>query len=310
MKLKARGAFFNSNMTPSKWLFFAVTCGLVLALYIMFCVVPIFQSIKLSFYDWAGYVNKTYIKFDNYKEILEDPIFWTSFKNDLIITLIKEVLICLLTVLFAVTLTRFKMKTGEVIFYKFVFYIPNILSVIIIGSIWGFIFSSTKSGLLNSILALFKGAGYKYNWLKERPLQVIGFVASWCGVGLFMLTMIAAIQQIPDELYESARIDGAGELKQLQYITMPAVWLQVTFMVVSIFYQSLGGNFALVNVFLPNGGVNGNAMVMGLYVYIQGNSTSGARVGYSYAASIVMLALTAAVSLGVKFLMDKAGEQL
>ncbi len=310
MKLKARGSFFNSNMNPSKWLFFAVTCGLVLALYIMFCVVPIFQSINLSFYDWAGYERKTYIEFKNYIEIVSDPIFWKAFKNDLIITLIKEVLICFLTVLFAVTLTRFKMKTGEVIFYKFVFYIPNILSVIIIGSIWSFIFSSTKSGLLNSILALFKGEGYKFNWLKESPLQVIGFVASWCGVGLFMLTMIAAIQQIPDELYESARIDGAGELKQLQYITMPAVWLQLTFMVVSIFYQSLGGNFALVNVFLPNGGLDGNAMVMGLYVYIQGNSTSGARVGYSYAASIVMLALTAVVSLGVKFLMDKAGEQL
>ncbi len=292
-------------MTPSKWIFFAVTCGVVLALYITFCVVPIFQSVKMSFYDWKGGTKMKYIKWDNYIEVFSDKIFWKALKNDLIITLIKEVVICFLTVLFAVTLTRFRIKTGEATFYKFVFYVPNVLSTVIIGALWKFVFTSGSSGLVNMFISLFK-EGFNLDWLAVHPLGVIGFVASWCGVGLFMLTMIASIQQIPGELYEAARIDGAGEMTQLKYITMPAVWLQLTFMVVSILYQSLGGNFGLVNVFLPNGGTNGNAMVMGLYVYKYGDGES--RLGFSYASSLVMLVITCAISLSVKFAMNKVGD--
>ncbi len=244
---------------------------------------------------------------ENYATVVKDPEFWLALKNDLVITAIKLVLISVLTVLFAVTLTRFRMKTAEVLFYKFVFYIPNVLSVVIIGALWGFVFMPGQTGLLNAVGSLFN-KDFSISWLMKYPFQSVGFVASWCGVGLFMLTMIAAIQQIPNELYESARIDGAGEMKQLQYITMPAVWLQLTFMVVSIFYQSLGGNFGLVNVILPSAALDENGMVMGLYVYRYG--TSLYKVGFSYAASIVMLVVTSIISLTVKFLMDKAGEKL
>lgn len=306
---KYRKFRINSNMTLSRWLFFATTCLIVLALYVTFCVAPILQSVKMSFYKWGGYKTKTYIKWKNYENVFKDPVFWKALKNDLIITLIKEVLICFLTVLFAVTLTRARMKTPEVVFYKFVFYIPNVISTIIIGSLWGFVFMPSNMGLLNAICSAFK-SGFNVDWVTKYPLGVIGFVASWCGVGLFMLTMIAAIHQIPGELYEAARIDGASEMKQLTYITMPAVWLQVTFMVVSILYQSLGGNFGLVNVFAPNGGLDNNAMVMGLYVYRYGYSAKPLAIGYSYAAALVMLVITCAISLSVKFVMNKVGETL
>ena len=240
---------------------------------------------------------------------MKDRVFWKALKNDLIITLIKEILICSLTVLFAVTLTRFRMKTPEVVLYKFVFYIPNVISTIIIGSLWGFVFMPSGMGLMNSICSIFK-SGVDVDWVTKYPLGVIGFVASWCGVGLFMLTMIASIHQIPGELYEAAKIDGAGEMTQLKYITMPAVWLQVTFMVVSILYQSLGGNFGLVNVFAPNGGLDNNAMVMGLYVYRYGYSGKPIAIGYSYAAALVMLVITCVISLSVKYAMNKVGESL
>ena len=295
----------KGNMTKSKWAFFFATAFVVFALYFIFCVVPILQSVRMSFYDWAGMQRKTYIGFKNYVDVFKEPRFWRAFKNDLILTGIKEVVICFLTVLFAVSLTRFKMREGEIIFYKFVFYIPNVLSTVIIGLVWRFTFISGDQGLFNAILSLFSG-GTDVAWLVERPASVIGFVASWCGVGLFMLTMMAAIHQVPSELYEAAKIDGASELQQLKYVTMPAVWLQLTFMIVSILYQSLGGNFALVNVMLP-GQLSKNFEVMGLFVYKEGLDMS--RYGYSYAASLVMLLITSVMSLSVKFFMDKAGDR-
>ena len=219
---KNRRHKINSNMTLSKWIFFAATCGVVFALYFMFCVVPILQSVKMSFYKWGGYKTKTYIQWKNYADVLKDHVFWKALKNDLIITLIKEILICSLTVLFAVTLTRFRMKTPEVVLYKFVFYIPNVISTIIIGSLWGFVFMPSGMGLMNSICSIFK-SGVDIDWVTKYPLGVIGFVASWCGVGLFMLTMIASIHQIPGELYEAAKIDGAGYLNQFFAIMLPLV---------------------------------------------------------------------------------------
>lgn len=304
----------NSNMTVSRWIFAGIFAGITFVLYIIFCVYPILESVYRSFFNWNGYFVHVpdFIGFENYAGILSDPIFWRAVGNDFIITLIKEVVIITLTVIFAISLTRFKLRKGESLFYKFVFYIPNILSVVIFGTVWRFIFMSGTSGLLNGLIGIFS-EGFSKDWITDAPLGVIGFVASWCGVGLFMLTMIASINQVSEELYEAAKVDGASEMKQLWYITMPAVWLQVTFIVVSILYQSLGGNLAIVNVFAPNGGVGGNAMVMGLYVYLYGQatySTVEGAVSYSYAAAVVMLIITAVVSLGVKYVMDKAGENI
>lgn len=306
--------FRKGNMTGSKWLFAGIFAGITFVIYLIFCVYPILQSVYESFFNWNGYFvhQPDFIGTDNYTRVLTDPLFWKAVGNDFLITLIKEILIILLTVIFAVSMTRFRLKKWETSFYKFVFYIPNILSVVIFGTVWRFVFMSGTSGLLNGLIGLIS-PGFGKDWITDNPIGVIGFVASWCGVGLFMLTMIASINQISEELYEAAKVDGAGEMNQLWYITMPAVWLQITFIVVTILYQSLGGNLSIVNVFAPNGGVGGNAMVMGLYVYLYGKAnyaTVSGPVSYSYAAAVVMLVITAVVSLGVKYLMNKAGERL
>ena len=134
----------NSNMTRSRWIFAGIFGGITLVIYLIFCVYPLLDSIYMSFFNWNGYyaIKPDWIGFENYKGVLTDEIFWRAVKNDFIITLIKEVVIIFLVVLFAVTLTRFKLNKAESAFYKFVFYIPNILSVIIIGTIWRFIFLS------------------------------------------------------------------------------------------------------------------------------------------------------------------------
>ena len=302
----SRGERKGRKANVSKIIFASIFCILPFVIYLIFCVYPIIQSVFDSFTNWRGYATKKWIGFSNYEKVLTDPVFWKAVVNDFIITAIKEVIIIILTVLFAVSLTRFRLKKHEVITYKFIFYIPNMLSTVIIGSLWGFVFMSGNSGLLNAFLSLFS-KGFAVDWITDYPLICIGFVASWCGVGLFMLTMISSINQIPLELYEAADIDGASSWQQLIHITMPAVWLEVTFMVVSILYQSLGGNFGIVNVFTPNGGVDNNAMVMGLYVYLYG--TSRGRVAFSYAAALVMLVISAAVSLSVKGVMNRIGRR-
>lgn len=298
----------KKRVDKSKLSFFLIFCLPPLLLYVFYCVIPILQSLYTSFYDYSGYSELTsdlYVGFGNYIEVLSDPEFLSAIKNDFIIIAVKEVIICILTVLFAVSLTRLRFRKFESNIYRFLFYIPNVLSTIIIATIWTFVLDP-NFGFLNPIL---EGVGLEEvipatGWTYEHPLWVVSFVASWCGVGLFMLVMITAINGVSKELYESARLDGAGEWRQLWSITMPAVWRQTKFMVITILYQSFAANFGMVQALLGSN-VNEESVVMGKFVYMYGYESFDPQIGYSYAAAIIMLIITTAISLGANKLMSK-----
>lgn len=141
-------------------------------------------------------------------------------------------------------------------------------------------------------------------WTFTHPIGVITFVASWCGIGLFMLIMITAINGISKELYESATIDGAGEWTQLRYITMPAVWEQAKFMVITILYQSFSSSFTMVQAMLGSS-VSEDSVVMGVFVYKNSFDSQWPQVGYSYAAAILMLIISATASFIVNRIMSR-----
>ncbi len=295
----------RKRVDKSKASFFLLFCLPPLLLYIFYSIIPILQALYTCFFDFSGYGDMEYLGLANYIEILSDPEFLAAIRNDFFIILVKEVIICVLTVLFAVSLTRLRFKKFESNIYRFLFYIPNVLSTVIIATIWSFVLDS-HFGILNPILA---GVGLKdiipiYGWTFEHPMWVVSFVASWCGVGLFMLVMITAINGISPELYESARIDGAGEWRQLWSNTMPAVWHQTKFMVITILYQSFAANFGMVQALLGSN-VNEESMVMGKFVYMYGYESDSPQIGYSYAAAIIMLIITTALSLGANKIMSK-----
>ena len=210
-----------------------------------------------------------------------------------------------LTILFAVSLTRLRYRKAETGIYRFLFFLPNVLSTIIIAIIWNFMLDP-NFGVLNPILKMIGLGKYipETGWTYEHPIAVITFVASWCGIGLFMLVMITAIDGISQELYESARIDGAGEWQQLRYITMPAVWRQTKFMVITILYQSFAANFGMVQAMMGDA-VNEKNVVMGMFVYKHSFDSLYPQVGYSYAAAMIMLVITVSVSLLANKLMSK-----
>lgn len=282
---------------PRYWFLLALVLPTFL-LYVVFCIYPILNSAYTSLFEWSGYsADKTFVGLENYRDILTDKLFLSAIRNDVIITAGKEVIIVLLTVFFAVSLTRLRLKKREVGAYRFIFYIPNVLSVVVIANVWAFVYDPFN-GLLNGILRAvgLDGLIPANGWIVEHPLGCVITVASWCGIGLFMIVLITAINTIPTELYEAARMDGAGEWTQLWYITMPEVWKQIKSIIVSILFQSLGGNFTLVQAMLGSA-VNEKSIVMGLFVYQKGYSSLTPEVGYSYAAAVLLLIITATASL-------------
>lgn len=265
-------------------------------LYLLFFLLPLIDSIRISFFKWSGYTpTMEFVGLKNYFQILSDRIFQKAVLNDFLIVIGKEILIVGLAVFFAIALTRLRLRKREVAAYRFLYFLPNVLSVIIITSIWSFVLNPSI-GLLNGFLELIGLDGATHAWLGEygTVLPSIIFIASWAGVGFFMIVLIAAINNVPSELYEAAKLDGAGEWAQTIHITLPAIWNQMKFVIVTILYQTLAGSYALIMP-LTNGGPDNASQVMGLYIYQMGLQNN--RVGYANAAAVILMIITMVVSL-------------
>lgn len=283
------GATRVLDMTPSKWRFMLLLALPVFLLYVFICIVPMISSVANSIYEWNGYGPKTYIGLENYRQIFTDKEFLEAFLNDIIIVFWKEIIIVTLAVLFAVSLTRAKLHPKEVNLFRFLFYIPNILSVILISMVWKYFFESLDT-LINT------GNGL---WT-DHPLPLIIFIASWAGIGYYMLVLISSINNIPKEQFEAASLDGATQFQQLRNITLPAIMPQIRYMIVNILSGSLAVN---MNLILPLTGGQNHTTVMGLYVYNYGTGQLN-MVGYAYAAATVLMAISFVLCLSVNLYLQ------
>ncbi len=277
----------------SKWAFILVFGLPAFLLYVFICIVPMFTSLFYGFFDVNSYdiSNKVLVWLQNYGEIFSDPLFWKAVGNDFLIILGKEVLIISFALFFAVAMTKFGLKNKEVGVYRFLLYIPNVLSVVFIATFWQNFFRP-NGGLFSIIFN-----NNQVDWMAEYPLQIVTFIASWCGVGHFMIILISAINAIPKSLYESARIDGANQWQQLWSITIPQVKNQIVFLAVNIVSSSLAGNMNLV---LPLYGNSNDSIVMGTYVYYYAQTCN--ELGYSNAAAVILMI----ISFVVCFSLNKA----
>lgn len=281
-------------MTASRWRVTLLVALPTFLLYVYICIVPMISSVANSIYDWNGYGPKTFVGLENYVNIFKDPVFWEAFKNDIVIVLFKEIIIVTLAVLFAVSMTNAKLHKKETSFFRFLFYIPNILSVILISMVWKYFFES-----LDGIIKTENGL-----WV-DHPMPLIIFIASWAGIGYYMIVLISAIKNIPKETFEAAEMDGATQFRQLWSITIPEILPQIRYVIVMVLSGSLAVN---MNLILPLTGGQNHTMVMGLYVYNYGTGQLN-MVGYAYAAAVVLMAISFVLSLTVNLYLKRKEDQ-
>lgn len=287
-------------MNKSKWLFTAAIALPTFLLYLYICIAPMVSSVMNSVYEWNGYGPKIFIGLDNYINIFKDPIFWEAFTNDILIVFFKEIIIVILAVVFAVSLTKARLHKKEVGIFRFLYYIPNILSVIVISMVWKYFFES-----FDSIEASWNVLATENGIWTDYPLPLIIFIASWCGIGYYMIVLITAINNISKEVYEAASIDGAGQIRQLFSITLPEVMPQIRYVIINVLSGSLAVN---MNLILPLTGGENHTMVMGLYVYDYGTGQLS-MVGYAYAAAVVLMAISFILCFTVNIYMKRKEAQ-
>lgn len=263
-------------------------------LFILFCIVPtflmfavftlypLFSGLYYSFFDWSGSSNvKTFIGIDNYIRLLQDDVIPKTIIHDYFLVATKVLGIMVLALFFAVALTQLKIK--EAPFYRIIFFFPNIMSVVIIGILWMFIYNPSL-GLINSGLEMIGLEQFAKPWLGDETwaLPSIVLPSIWAGIGLFMLMLMGGIANVSKSFYEAAEIDGATEWQQFWKVTVPLIWPQIKISVLYIVITTLNGSFILVQV-MTGGGPNNATHVMGSYLYQQAfvhfNFGYGATIG-------------------------------
>lgn len=202
-----------------RFIFFCLTPAVIL--FIIFLIIPTIDVFRMSMYKWGGYTDdKTFVGFQNFTKLFHSDKFYQTFQNSVLLIVIVTIVTFAFSLLFASVLTREKLK-GQNLF-RIIFYIPNILSIVVISAIFSAIYDP-NSGLLNSFTNLFRSATETPTlWLGDQKIVIFSLAGAmiWQAIGYYMVMYMASMANIPDSLYESADLEGASRTTQFFSITI------------------------------------------------------------------------------------------
>lgn len=282
MKNKGKSIFIFLCVAPATLLF------------TIFMIIPTINIFKMSLYKWGGYSStKTFVGFDNFKKLVQDMKFLQSFENTVLLIILVSVITIATALVFAAILTREKIAGQN--FFRVVFYIPNILSIVIISAIFNAILDS-KNGLLNSILAIFQHKGSEpVYWLGDQKIVIfsIAMAMIWQAIGYYMVMYMASMASVPESVYESADIEGASRIRQFFSLTIPLIWTNIRTTLTFFIISSINLSFMLVKA-MTSGGPDGSTEVFLSYMYKQAYTNSS--YGYGMAIGVVVFLFSFALS--------------
>ena len=278
---KGKGIFIFCCLAPAAILF------------IVFIIIPTIDIFRMSLFKWGGYTdNKTFVGLDNFRNLFQSDRFYQAFQNSIFLIVIVTIVTFALALIFAYILTREKLK-GQA-FFRVIFYIPNILSVVVIGAIFSAIYDPNQ-GLLNSFLNLFRGAEHPVLWLGEQKIVIYSIVIAmvWQAIGYYMVMYMASMANVPEGLYESASLDGAGKITQFFSITIPLIWANIRTTLTFFVISTINMSFLLVKV-MTNGGPDGASNVFLSYMYQEAYTNSS--YGYGMAIGVMVFLFSFALA--------------
>ena len=261
-------------------------------IFVIFYVIPFIWVFQLGMYDWDGILpTKIFVGLENFKEIFfEDKIWWQSMWQAGYITLIALTFQNALAFLLAWACDReIKLKH----FYRLIFFIPPVLSEVVVGLVWQWILDGNY-GLLNHWLTQLGLVNLARNWLSDpsTALTTVAIVHSWKGFGWGFLIFLAGLQTIPRELYEAARVDGANAWDCFRKITVP---LMIPVAVVVAILTVLGTMQAFVLISAMTGGgpaYRTEVPVLRILFAMRGSSRFGCACAQGISFGLILVAIS------------------
>ncbi len=289
-KGKARSVFIGVCVAPAVILFF------------IFMIIPTFNVFKMSLYKWGGFSNnKQFVGLENFQKLMTDTTFLRTFQNSILLVVCVTVITMALSLIFAAIISREKIK-GEN-FFRIIFYIPNILSIVIISAIFSAIYDPS-TGLLNSIIGIFRGDKDPILWLGDQKIVIFSLVIAliWQAIGYYMVMYMASMASVPESLYESADLEGANHVQQFFSITLPLIWTNIRTTLSFFVISTINLSFQLVKV-LTNGGPDGATEVFLSYMYKQAYTNSS--YGYGMAIGVIVFLFSFGLAAMISFVTKR-----
>ena len=264
-------------------------------LYITVAVGPILFSLRFSMDKWTGGLAREFIGLENYVKLLQDSGFWLSFKNTFTITVLAVLGqvgggVTVALILFS-EIVRFRR------FHRTVIFFPVVMSTVVIGLIWLIIYSA-DAGLLDKFLEAVGLQRLIIGWLDD-PRYIIFTISvpiMWQYIGLYMVIIMASLENIPRDVLESAEIDGATGIKRTRYITIPLVYDTIK---VALTICIAGTMRIFDHIFVMTGGGPGDSStVLALYAYKM--SFVRLNMGYGNAVAISILVISMCIVLATR----------
>lgn len=262
-----------------------------LALFFFFVLIPVVASFFLSFTRYNTLSAPVWVGLDNYYQIFfKDPRFWKALKNTAIYTIVVVPVGIFISLLLVVAIDR-KIRFKN--FYKTIFFMPVITSVVAISVIWEWLFAGGKYGLINYWLMKFGLTPVDWLMSPAWTLPAIMIMSVWAGLGYNMILFLAGLQAIPQTFYEAADIDGAGTWHKFWHITLPLLRPTLVFVVI----MSIINSFQLFEqVYIMTagtgegvGGVLDCALSLVAYLYDKGFQRF--EMGYASAIAYILFAV-------------------
>lgn len=271
--------------------FLALCIAPAVILFFIFMIVPTFNVFRMSLYEKGAYTpDETFVGLNNFKVLLSDAKFIQSMQNMILLVVVVTIITFAFALVFAGVLSREKIKGQN--FFRIIFYIPNILSVVVISGIFSAIYKP-ENGMLNSMIGLFRDMSNPILWKGESLVMVSIVIAMvWQAIGYYMVMYMASMASVPESLYESAGLDGAGRIEQFFHITIPLIWTNIRTTLTFFIISTINMAFLFVKA-MTSGGPNGASNVALNYMYSQKDA---GLYGYSMAIGVVIFLFSFALS--------------
>ena len=261
---------------------FILVCLLpALILFFTFLIYPTIEVFRMSMFKWGGFSNnQQFVGLDNFKILWQDENFFRTIQNTILLIVVVTLFTVVLAVLFAAILSTEKIRGNN--FFRIIFYIPNILSIVVIAGIFAAIYDP-KAGLLNAVLP----EAWNKLWLGDQSIVIysLAFALIWQAIGYYMVMYMAGMANIPASLYEAADLDGAGKIGKFFNVTLPLIWNSIRTTLTFFIISTINLSFLLVQI-LTDGGPDGSTEVFLSYMFKQAYTNSS--YGYGMAIGVVI----------------------
>lgn len=273
-------------------------------LYLVFFIYPTVRALYVSLYDWSGFTPTwTFVGLDNFKELLNDQVYWNALTFTLILMVVGGILVFGIAFLFTGLLSS-GMRGKK--FFRAVLFFPNVVATVALATLWAFIYNY-NFGLLNGFFKLIGLSQLgRTTWTGPNTIVWAVLVALvWMYVGFYVVLLLAGVDKISPELFDAAKVEGANQAQMFVRITIPLLWDVLT---VAVILWGIGAikqfefMYAFAGIRPPR-----DIWTVAVYMYILafGKRDAVFRMGYGTAVAVTLLILVIIFAVIARRLMRR-----